>query len=382
MKEEKDEKKAPAEHSLLRTYLTSLLSLALCTVMFMGTTIAWFTDEVGSTGNKITAGEFNSNFSTQASSYANSGDGNSTIFDGDAKWIPGQVVAVPLSVSNSGDIPFTYVLGMSLQDGDGNHLPEEDASEQAANSEDHFNPYDLAQYFDIYISEEPNWGDENSDLTIDMIKADGSGWTGVGNLANILRGIFMYDSSHRLNTEVYPSDTVEPDTENIIWLAVYMNPSVPSDFINKSIENIYIYMKSCQKIEGIVTPVVVANKEELVNALETNESIVLSQDIYVGQDVLVISQDKTVTLNMNGKTLSGDGEKIFEIYGNLTLESGNVEYLGVGNLAVVKSGGILTINSGNYIGSNTETVFAVEEGGTLQHNSGNIVNKNDANQSN
>lgn len=369
---EQDEKKVPAKHSLLRSYLVSLLSLALCTVMFMGTTFAWFTDEVGNTGNKITAGEFNSTFGSATSTFSGSDGGSSVILNGDIKWIPGRFESIPLYVSNDGDVPFTYILGMSLQDGDGNYLSEEAANERAENSEDHFNPYELAQYFDVYVSEQPDWGDEEP--TIDRIKAEGSGWTCVGNLYDILKGEFLYESSARLNTELFPSDTLEHGEENTIWLTLYMNPSVPSTFINKSIENIYIYMKACQKIEGAATPAVVANKEELMNALEKNESVVLSQDIDVGFDTLVIPGDKTVVVNMNGRTLSGQGEKIFDVYGNLTLESGNVEYLGTGNLAVIEFGGILTINSGNYTGAYIETVFAVNEGGMLQQNGGNIVN--------
>ena len=41
---------------LMRTYLTSLLSLLLCVTMLLGTTYAWFTDSVVTTGNVITTG--------------------------------------------------------------------------------------------------------------------------------------------------------------------------------------------------------------------------------------------------------------------------------------------------------------------------------------
>ena len=40
-----------------KSFLTSLTALILCFVMLLGTTFAWFTDSVTSTGNKIVAGD-------------------------------------------------------------------------------------------------------------------------------------------------------------------------------------------------------------------------------------------------------------------------------------------------------------------------------------
>ena len=39
-----------------RAILASLLSVAVCTSMLIGTSYAWFTDSASSTGNKIKAG--------------------------------------------------------------------------------------------------------------------------------------------------------------------------------------------------------------------------------------------------------------------------------------------------------------------------------------
>ena len=48
-------KKAKTElrNMLLRTYLTSLLSLVICVTLFFGTSYAWFTSEVSNKGNEI-----------------------------------------------------------------------------------------------------------------------------------------------------------------------------------------------------------------------------------------------------------------------------------------------------------------------------------------
>ncbi|MBR6546106.1 MAG: SipW-dependent-type signal peptide-containing protein, partial [Clostridia bacterium] len=39
-----------------RALLSSVLALALCFTMLLGTTFAWFTDSVTSSGNKISSG--------------------------------------------------------------------------------------------------------------------------------------------------------------------------------------------------------------------------------------------------------------------------------------------------------------------------------------
>ena len=36
-----------------RSLFTSLITLLLCSAMFVGSTLAWFTDTVSNTGNKI-----------------------------------------------------------------------------------------------------------------------------------------------------------------------------------------------------------------------------------------------------------------------------------------------------------------------------------------
>ena len=42
--------------STKRALIVSILALVLCFTMLLGTTYAWFTDEVTSSGNKVQAG--------------------------------------------------------------------------------------------------------------------------------------------------------------------------------------------------------------------------------------------------------------------------------------------------------------------------------------
>ena len=93
-----------------RSLLTSVTSLLLCFVMLIGTTFAWFTDEVTSANNIIKAGKLDvgMHWSTDNSTWKNAeGIFAEPVFDYD-KWEPGYTEVRYIKVTNDGSLAFKY----------------------------------------------------------------------------------------------------------------------------------------------------------------------------------------------------------------------------------------------------------------------------------
>ena len=103
-----------------RALLASLLSMMLCMAMLVGSTFAWFTDEVKTGVNKIVAGNLdvgleyavlNSDGSIKEWKVA---DENTSLFDENALWEPGYTQVVYLKVSNLGTLALNYKLSVRV----------------------------------------------------------------------------------------------------------------------------------------------------------------------------------------------------------------------------------------------------------------------------
>ena len=97
--------------STKKSLLTSIVALLLCFTMLLGTTLAWFTDEVTSAGNKIQAGtlELDLLLLDQESGEWNSlKESKAAIFNYD-RWEPGYVDVKVLQVKNLGDLALKWV---------------------------------------------------------------------------------------------------------------------------------------------------------------------------------------------------------------------------------------------------------------------------------
>ncbi len=91
--------------------LHSVIALLLCVSMLVGTTFAWFTDEVKSGVNKITAGNLDVDVVTA--------DGKSiqdkaTLFDEIERWEPGVVAYENLTVVNLGNLALKYQMKVNF----------------------------------------------------------------------------------------------------------------------------------------------------------------------------------------------------------------------------------------------------------------------------
>ncbi len=94
-----------------RALLASVLSVVLCCAMLIGSTFAWFTDSVTSSGNKIQAGNLNIDLlvKDENGKYQSVKESNAPIFNYD-KWEPGYTVVKNLKVSTTGKLSLKYTM--------------------------------------------------------------------------------------------------------------------------------------------------------------------------------------------------------------------------------------------------------------------------------
>ncbi len=111
-----------------RALLMSILSLIACVSMLIGTTFAWFTDSVTSTGNKIVAGNLKVDLlmADENGEYASIANKDAAIFGKgslaqdnaqETLWEPGKTQIVYLAVANKGSLDLKYSIALDVVDG-------------------------------------------------------------------------------------------------------------------------------------------------------------------------------------------------------------------------------------------------------------------------
>ena len=91
----------------------SVTAIALCMVMLVGTTFAWFTDTASTAVNKIQAGnldvevKYSKDFSTWKKV-----DETTKLFEDSTVWEPGRTEIVYLQVKNAGTLALKYTMGL------------------------------------------------------------------------------------------------------------------------------------------------------------------------------------------------------------------------------------------------------------------------------
>ena len=89
---------------------TSILSLLLCVSMLVGTTFAWFTDEVVTGMNTIAAG----NLDVELLASGANVDSTTELFDDVTLWEPGVVVYENLQIANVGTLALNYRMALNF----------------------------------------------------------------------------------------------------------------------------------------------------------------------------------------------------------------------------------------------------------------------------
>lgn len=102
-----------------RALLMSALALFLCFSMLIGTTFAWFTDEVKSATNIIAAGNLDVELYNGLDTTALKVGPTTSLFDEVTLWEPGVVAYENLTVANKGNLALKYQLAVNIVDLDG-----------------------------------------------------------------------------------------------------------------------------------------------------------------------------------------------------------------------------------------------------------------------
>ena len=91
----------------------SVTAIALCMVMLVGTTFAWFTDTASTAVNKIQAGNLDValEYSKDCSAWTEVTE-TTKLFDENALWEPGRTEIVYLRVKNAGNLALKYTIGL------------------------------------------------------------------------------------------------------------------------------------------------------------------------------------------------------------------------------------------------------------------------------
>ena len=185
-------------YSTKRALIASILALALCCTMFIGTTFAWFTDEVSNTGNVVKTGNLKVNFFWKDGAEDPTADAgwndaaSGAMFDYQL-WEPGYTVARHIKVVNAGNLALNYKMRI---------VPNGVVS-------------DLADVIDVYYFAE--------DKAMD--RADLANATRLGTLAEVM------GTEKHLSKTVYGS--LEPtDAPDIHTIVLKMQESAGNEYKN------------------------------------------------------------------------------------------------------------------------------------------------------
>lgn len=263
---------------LLQTYFVSLLSLVLCVGMFMGTTFAWFSSDVTSADNQIYVGALEVKLEHRADDGVwTQVAGDHKILDPNIFWEPGYTAIEWLKLTNTGDLSFNYRLKMASTDPN-NVLGE------------------IGRHFVVYACE----GTYNKPESFEALKADTENWKYIGTLAEVMAGKSILSG--------VMDESVTSVTQ--FGFAIHMNQDADAAVMKKTLAGISVKLEAWQMGQetdafGGDYDRMVATAQELTTALLEGGKVILSEDIDVGTEKIYVKAGKTVSLDLNGKTLSG-----------------------------------------------------------------------------
>lgn len=275
--------------ALRRSLWASALAILLCIAMLLGTTFAWFTDTVSSTGNTIQAGTL--------SIQLNGADTAATLFSSaNDLWEPGYSQKAAFTVKNTGNLWLKYSLQVvNVQDNDG-----------------------LAKVLDVYL--------QNSSAT----SLEGADF--LGTVADLASGLGT------ASTKDQPLAPGASSDEKV--LVIKMKESAGNEYQNKKVTfdiNILATQYTAEE-DGFGSdqydadakyPTVVSNAAELSEAVTKGGEVKLTGEVSFSgtgsTPVLKLATDDT-NLDLNGKKVtvtSANGKDGLEVTGkNITIRGG------------------------------------------------------------
>ena len=325
--------------STKRALLGSVMAMVLCLAMLVGATFAWFTDTASTGVNKIQAGNLDVALEMKDGDNWVSAEGKTLTFktkDNRAAdqilWEPGCTYELPqLRVVNKGNLALKYKIQITGIQGDAklNEVIDWTINDAAIDlTEGHLTAGQQGDAFTIKGHMQESAGNDYQNLTIDGI--------GINVVAT--------------------QDTVESDSFHNQYDA---NAEYP------------ITVTTGDELQTIVNNATAPVNVVLMNSITTNN--------------FVIPEDKDVTLDLNGRTVTNAESHTILNKGHLTLKDSSADKSGQiislkGNTAALRNGdnAVCVVEGGTISrdGANGNTWHVVENFGKMTFNGGKVVLKN------
>ena len=302
-----------------RALILSLFAVLMCILMLTGTTFAWFTDSVTSSGNKIQAGtlELDLELLDKERGKWNSVKADKTPLFSNDKWEPGYTEAKLLKVENNGNLTLKWVAKF--------------VSDNALGA--------LADVIDVYVLPYGVLSDASN--VSYPANRDLVGYTRVGTLKEFVNTI---------KETTY--GTLKGGEAAYLGIAIKMQETVGNDYQGKKLGKFDIQIIATQAADeedtfnneydkDVTYPVVVNSPQTLKEAmLEKGAKIVLEDDIVVDADTptqwgsyLFVANGKEVTIDLNGHDIILEKDaKTDIVYMFTTANGGTLNITGEGNL--------------------------------------------------
>ncbi|MBQ9975114.1 MAG: hypothetical protein IJP16_01275 [Clostridia bacterium] len=302
--------KRSTRHSLIM----SALSLLLCASMLIGTTFAWFTDSVTSTGNKIQSGtlvldlEMYDKDNTTADKYASIKESKAPIFNYE-KWEPGYTEVKLLKIENEGTLALKWYAKFV-------------SSEKLSI---------LSDVIDVWVKK-----DTNALAMPDTRDLEADGYQYVGNLTSFINTIETTTKG-----ELMPMG--EAGDKIYLGLALKMQESAGNEYQDKKLGEFDIQLLATQLTyeddsfdetydENAAFPEEISTLGELIKALNNNQNVKLTKNIDLAGETWTPIANYSGTLDGNGyaiQNLKGANGLFTKISGatikNLTLENVDIQ---------------------------------------------------------
>ena len=346
-----------------KALFSSVLSLLLCASMLVGTTFAWFTDEVSSGVNTIQSGTLKIGVKyTQDGTTWNDLDSATDLFSG-ALWEPGHTRVVALKLTNEGSLALKYKVGMNI------------VSEKAGTNVNG-DSFKLSDYLEVStLNQQANDSMGIGVITLSLaFQGENSvGYEDTNKLSEVSReaDLFVGDSHYLIIKVDMPASVgneanAQPGKEASIQFGISIVAGQAA-FENDSFGNQY------DKDAAYGTPAVtVKTFDELKNAMTAGGTVKLGGDIVLDEKITVPA-GSDVVLDMNGKKLTlkdvNVDPAITTKYGSTLTITGNGTFDLENNYfaSFISPKGDVTIENGTFLrgkgGSNYGSFFVGINGG-------------------
>lgn len=330
-----------------RALFSSVVALLLCFTMLLGTTFAWFTDQVSSSGNKIQAGTLKIDLELlENGTYTSVRDMTDPIFNYDL-WEPGYTEVKTLKIVNEGNLALKYQLNVVAENAD----------------------CILANVIDVYMC----FGESTATSAADL--SDTSKWWKCGTLAEMMANPEGFTQGKLLPTgATYDGELLGQNGvaigEITASIALHMQETAGNEYQGLDLGNIDVNLLATQftyekdsfgdqydkDAEYKEPSISVATFEQLKAAFAKGGNVELTADIAI-EELVTIPAGVDVYLDMKGKTItpaSANVDPLFEVKrgASLVIDGDGTFDLGdIGatvGMSLIYPYGDVTINSGTF----------------------------------